>query len=84
VFLVDEFFAALDRGDRSAVRLALHPYVRWTRADGTVLVGRNRVLEMIASDRPSRPASVELRDGQIYRWTDESSGQARSLDHGTK
>ena len=66
------------------MRLAMHPYVRWTHADGTVLVGRNRVLELLASERPAPPASVEVRDGQIYHWTDEFRGPAGSLDHGTK
>jgi hypothetical protein len=84
VSIVDELYAAIDRGDREAVRLALHPYLRWTRGDGTVLVGRNRVLEMLASHRPEPPASVETCDGQIYRWTDELPAPDQSVDHGTK
>ena len=34
--------AAVD--DQSALRLILHPYVRWTLADGRTLQGRNTVL----------------------------------------
>jgi hypothetical protein len=69
------FLEALDRGDREAVRLALHPHVRWTCADGTVVVGRRNVLDMLAAgNRPARPVSIDTRDDQIYRCT--ASGRA--------
>ena len=66
---VAEVLDALQRGDREWLRLALHPYLRWTREDGTVLRGHRRVLDLLAEAPPlGPPASVELRDGQIYRW----------------
>ena len=66
-----QFLAALDRGDAEATRLALHPYVRWTSPDGTVIFGRRRVLDMLATrGRLEEPLSVQVRDGQIYRWTE--------------
>jgi hypothetical protein len=69
--IVERLLDALQRGDREAVRGALHPYLRWTRADGTTLVGRNSVLEMLAEHGgATAPASVEIRDGQVYRWSE--------------
>ena len=66
---VAEVLDALQRGDRERLRLALHPYLRWTREDGTVLRGRRRLLDLLAEAPPlGPPASVELRDGQICRW----------------
>ncbi len=53
------------------MRLALHPYVRWTCADGRVVAGRSNVLSMLDAGRVlGRPAALELRDDQIYRWRD--------------
>jgi hypothetical protein len=50
---------------------ALHPYVRWVRADGTLVRGRRKVLELLDREgRPRDPASVELRDGQLLRWVE--------------
>jgi hypothetical protein len=69
--IVERLLDALERGDREAVRLALHPYLRWTRADGTTVVGRTVVLDMLARHTGvPRPLSVETRDGQVYRWTE--------------
>ena len=66
---VAEVLDALSRGDWQRMRLALHPYLHWICEDGTVLRGRRRVLEQLAEAPPlGPPASVELRDGQIYRW----------------
>jgi hypothetical protein len=52
----------------------LHPYLHWTEAGRTVR-GRTKVLALLAS-RPALdpPDAVELRDGQIYRWTSTSTG----------
>lgn len=67
--VVTDFLAALERGDRQRVRLLLHPYLHWVE-QGTVLRGRNKVLDRLAADPPvAPPAAYELRDGQIYRWT---------------
>jgi hypothetical protein len=53
------------------LRLLLHPYLHWSDHDRTALRGRANVLRWLASQPapPARPARVELRDGQIYRWT---------------
>jgi len=59
---------ALSACDESEIREALHPYLHYTRADGTVLRGRARLLAELDGRVPPAPASVELRDGQIYRW----------------
>jgi hypothetical protein len=68
--IVREALEAAARRDRDALRLKLHPYVRWQSAPGKTLNGRNNVLEMlIESPPPSPPVTYELRDGQIYRWT---------------
>jgi hypothetical protein len=65
----DTLDAAAGR-DREALRLNLHPYVRWKLASGETLNGRNAVLEMLAeSPPPGEPVAYEVRDGQIYRWT---------------
>ncbi|MGY1746915.1 hypothetical protein [Blastococcus sp. SYSU D00695] len=68
--VVDAVLAALAAGDRSGLRLLLHPHLHWTTPEGTVVRGRTRVLALLeTSPLPPRPASVELRDGQVYRWT---------------
>ena len=62
-------YAVLRGGGTSAVRLLLHPYLRWTRADGSTVRGRDRVLALLDAEPPSQaPRVAELRDGQIYRW----------------
>ena len=66
----EHLLQALDIGDWAKVRLLLHPYSRWRWPDGTETRGRNRVMEALrnAAEPLSAPESVELRDGQIYRW----------------
>jgi hypothetical protein len=55
--------------DWDRLRLMLHPYLHWTAADGTRLRGRTKVIERLQhAAPPMKPAAVELRDGQIYRW----------------
>ena len=67
--VVEDALEAVRERDWEAVRQALHPYVHWICTDHTLLRGRNRVLAMLAdAPPPERPGSVELRDGQIYRW----------------
>jgi hypothetical protein len=68
--LVRDLIEAAAKQEWEAVRLKLHPYVRWKLASGETLNGRNAVLKMLTqSPTPTQPASYELRDGQIYRWT---------------
>jgi uncharacterized protein DUF4440 len=62
--------AALVAGDWDTVRALLHPYLHWTDAHGSTLRGRTKVMAMLeqATEAPARATSIELRDGQIYRW----------------
>jgi hypothetical protein len=62
--------AAIVAGDWKVVKSHLHPYLQWTDSDGIDLLGRSRVLAMLeqAAHLPAEAQSIELRDGQIYRW----------------
>ena len=62
--------AAILAGDWHAVRPLLHPYLRWTDSNGRTFRGRRKVLAMLeqAAQAPAQARSIELRDGQIYRW----------------
>ena len=62
--------AAIVEGDWSTVRLLLHPYLHWTDSTGRTIRGREKVLAMLkhATQAPAGARSIELRDGQIYRW----------------
>ena len=61
--------AAIVERDWDSLRLLLHPYMHWTTADGTRVRGRVKVMELLRTEPPSvLPITVELRDGQIYRW----------------
>jgi hypothetical protein len=66
---VRESQLTVERQDRDVLRRVLHPYLHWTE-DGVTVRGRQKVLARLA-DRPvvCAPASYELRDGQVYRWT---------------
>jgi hypothetical protein len=67
--VVLDVLAAVERQDWSMVRLLLHPYLHWTQ-DGVVLRGRTNVMaRLTAQPHLAAPATYELRDGQIYRWT---------------
>ena len=60
---------SVGRADWERVRLLLHPYLHW-REPGVALRGRRNVLERLAAGpAPEPPDEIELRDGQIYRWT---------------
>ena len=68
---VEAVHAALAAKDGPGLRLLLHPYLHWTDPTGRHLRGRTKVLEYLADagHLAGPPASVEVRDGQIYRWT---------------
>lgn len=60
---------AMDRQDWGELRPLLHPSVRFT--DGAVSVrGRSQLLAHLQDHpTPRPPAEVEVRDGQVSRWT---------------
>ncbi len=67
--VVEQVLEALRRCDWDGVRLALHPYLEWDCEDGTTLRGRKNVLAMLEHAPDQKPpSSIELRDGQVYRW----------------
>jgi hypothetical protein len=69
---VESALEAMGRRDWDRLRTILHPYLRWTATDGKLVRGRLKVLAMLASrSTPATPSSYELRDGQIYRWTEQ-------------
>ena len=71
---VEGFLAAAGQQDSQRVTLLLHPYLHWTTTEGQTLRGRRRVMERLAAGPPpAPPSSFELRDGQIYRWTEGRS-----------
>lgn len=60
---------AVAREEWATVRAVLHPYLHWTEG-GVTIRGRTKVLAHLTESPVSGPpASYELRDGQIYRWT---------------
>lgn len=64
--------------DWVAIREVLHPYLHWTRSDGSVVRGRANLIAEVESGRvPLAPVAVELRDGQLYRWTEAPRGELR-------
>jgi hypothetical protein len=69
--LVAAALVAIERQDWDRLRPTLHPYLHWTAADGARLRGRVKVLAMLATSPISAaPSDFEIRDGQIYRWTE--------------
>ena len=62
-------WAAIDAGEWGELRPLLHPQVQWH--DGAVAIrGRSQVLthlQQVPSPKP--PTAVEVRAGQLYRWT---------------
>lgn len=70
---IEETLAAIERQDWEALELLLHPYVHWTTRKAETVRGRRQVISRLASAPvPAAPASYELRDGQVYRWSEGS------------
>lgn len=68
--IIADVLDAAARDDRAALVQLLHPYLHWTEGGRTVR-GRKNVFARLAAGPPvGPPAAYELRDGQIYRWTD--------------
>jgi hypothetical protein len=60
--------AAIVKRDWGALQPLLNPYLHWGQADGQVVRGRTKIIGMLqAIGTSGPPASVELRDGQVYR-----------------
>jgi hypothetical protein len=73
---VDQAIAAIKGRDWDDLKLLLHPYLHWTCADGRVIRGRKNVLaHLAASSIAGPPSSHELRDSQIYRWSEKTAGR---------
>jgi hypothetical protein len=71
--------AAIVMRDWDALHPLLHPYLHWVQADGQVVRGRTKVIGMLqAVGISGPPASVELRDGQVYRWYVSGCSDSRS------
>jgi hypothetical protein len=69
--LVAAALEAIERQDWDRLRLILHPYLHWTAADGVRMRGRVNVQGMLAASPVTEaPSDFEIRDGQIYRWTE--------------
>jgi hypothetical protein len=62
-------WAAIDAGEWGELRPLLHPYLHWHDGD-VALRGRSQVLAHLRqAPTPKPPAHVEIRDGQVYRWS---------------
>jgi hypothetical protein len=71
--MVQNVLDAVERRDWDLVRAVLHPYLHW-QEPGVTIRGRRNVIDRLAlPPPPAPPSSVELRDGQIYRWTSTSA-----------
>ena len=70
---------AMQRREWERVRPLLHPYLHWTEADGRTARGRRTVLARLAAEPAeiAHPSSVELRDGQLYRWVEAAPAPER-------
>jgi hypothetical protein len=61
-------WAAMDAGEWGVLRPLLHPRLRFEDRR-TSLRGRSSVLRHLQdSPTPKPPSTVEIRDGQVYRW----------------
>lgn len=62
-------WAAIDAEGWGEAKDLLHPYLHFTDGD-VALRGRTNVLAHLRSHpTPKPPREVEVRDGQVYRWT---------------
>jgi hypothetical protein len=62
-------WSAIEAGEWGEVRDLLHPHLHWTDR-AVALRGRAQVLEHLrAHPTPRPPVDVQVRDGQVYRWT---------------
>jgi hypothetical protein len=67
--VVDEALDAAARQDWERLTTLLHPYVHWNVGPVRLRGRRNVLAHLAGTAAPDAPADVELRDGQIYRWT---------------
>lgn len=68
--IVREVLVAIEAEDWERLKPLLHPYLHWTDGSGDTLRGRSQVLAWLReAGRVVPPGACELRDGQVYRWT---------------
>jgi hypothetical protein len=74
----------VEKQEWGELRPLLHPYVRFH--DGDVAVrGRSRLLAHLRDvPTPRPPAEVEVRDGQLYRWTGAVGGRSSSIPNSSR
>ena len=71
--IAEEVVTAVERRDWPLLETLLHPYLHWTDANGRKLRGRANVLARLAAEPNAvPPSSIELRDGQVDRWTSQA------------
>jgi hypothetical protein len=59
----------MEQQEWGELRPLLHPYLHLTDR-GTTVKGRSKVLDYLREHpTPRPPDSVEIRDGQVYRWS---------------
>lgn len=68
---MSDALAAIERRDWERLEPLLQPYLHWTTRKGGTLRGRKNVMARLVDAKPAAaPSASELRDGQIYRWTE--------------
>ena len=63
---IENVLGAVEHQDWSRLKALLHPYLHSVEPGATIR-GRTKVIARLAAGPV--PASYELRDGQLYRWT---------------
>jgi hypothetical protein len=59
--------------DWAVLSQVLHPYLHWTSGGATIRGRRNVLARLAEHPAVTEPAAAELRDGQVYRWTENFS-----------
>ncbi|WP_243060850.1 MmcQ/YjbR family DNA-binding protein [Nocardioides sp. SR21] len=60
---------AMDSGEWSDLTALLHPSLQFADGDVALRGRRNVLAHLRAHPTPKPPVSVEVRDGQVYRWS---------------
>ena len=62
-------WSAIDAGEWSELTGLMHPHLHFTDGEVVLRGRRNVVAHLRTHPTPKPPTSVEVRDGQLYRWT---------------